>query len=137
MRCSAPARAAMPTICRHRIPKASAPGCDARGAAVPELAASEIDYLNMHATATPETTRWKAVRLPAFFLTGWRAVEPSRSPATPLVRRGPPNWPCAGWPCVPGSCLPHCWDGVADPALPALSLVASGQTFARAAGAFA
>lgn len=95
----------------------------------------EIDYLNMHATATPKTTRWKAVRLPAFFLTV-RAVEPSRSPATPLARRGPPNWPC--WLALrAGQLPPHCWDGVADPALPALSLVASGQTLPAPQGAFA
>ena len=56
--CSASANRAMPTTCRRRIPKVSARGarCRPRSAAA-ALDPGDIDYINLHGTATPSNDR--------------------------------------------------------------------------------
>lgn len=102
------------------------------------LEAGDIDYLNLHGTATRHNDGMESLAVQAIF---------------------PDGVPCSSTKPLTGHCLgaagaleaafcwlslsqhnphgllpPHLWDGVADPQLPALQLVQSGQRF-RAAGA--
>ena len=98
------------------------------------LAASEIDYLNMHATATPKNDEMESRAIARVFPDGVASSGTKPLTGHTLGAAGATELALCWLALRAGQLPPHCWDGVADPALPALSLVASGQTFARAAG---
>ena len=98
------------------------------------LGAEAIDYLNLHGTATPHNDAMES-----------RAVNTLFGPALPCSSTKPLTGHTLGaagaleaaiaWLSLvdnPDGCLPpHWWDGQRDEALPALNLVAPGQTLGR------
>ncbi|MBB5206770.1 beta-ketoacyl-ACP synthase [Chiayiivirga flava] len=120
----------------------SAPDPDATGAiaaiaqalARAGIDASGLDYVNLHATATPLNDAMESRALAA---SGIRAPCSGTKPLTghTLGAAGAIEaaicWATlAGNPH--GALPPHWWDGAADPALPSLHLVAPGERAARA-----
>ena len=99
------------------------------------LQAADIDYLNLHGTATPQNDTMEAHLVNALF-----GPDLPCSSTKPLTGHtlGAAGAVEAGfcWLALsdenPHNHLPpHCWDGMADPALPRLHLVAPGERAAR------
>ena len=95
------------------------------------LAPAEVDYLNLHATATRKNDEMESRAVARVFRDGVAA-----SGTKPLTGH---TLGCAGatelalcWLALrDGRLPPHVWDGEADAELPALALVAAGNRFAR------
>lgn len=98
------------------------------------IAAADVDYVNLHGTATPQNDAMES-----------RAVTATLGAATPVSSTKPLTGHTLGaagaieaglaWISLvdnPRRQLPpHWWDGAADPDLPALAMVAPGDTAAR------
>ena len=95
------------------------------------LSAADVDYLNMHATATPKNDAMESLAISRLFPDGVAV-----SGTKPLTGH---TLGCAGatelglcWLALRGDFLPpHRWDGEADPELPSLDLVTAGRRFGR------
>lgn len=98
------------------------------------LTADDIDYLNLHATATHKNDEMESRAVAAVF-----APELPVSGTKPLTGHllGAAGATEIGF-CVlalqRGLLPPHVWDGVADPALPQLATIQPGQALSRRAG---
>lgn len=100
------------------------------------LGAGEIDYLNLHGTATPQNDAMESLASAAVF--GSDLPVSSTKPMTghALGAAGAVEAALMWVTLVdnPRGVLPaHWWDGVPDPALPALRVVAPGEALGRAA----
>lgn len=98
------------------------------------VAASEVDYLNLHATATPKNDEMESRAIARVFPDGVACSGTKPLTGHTLGAAGATELALCWLALRAGQLPPHRWDGVADPALPALSLVSPGQTFARATG---
>lgn len=99
------------------------------------LAAGDIDYLNLHGTATPQNDAMEALACAALF--GERVPLSSTKPMTGHALGAAGAIEAAlMWLTLAGNPrgrLPaHWWDGAADPALPPLRVVAPGEALGRA-----
>lgn len=118
----------------------SAPDPEGQGAALAigqalqraGLAPVQIDYINLHGTATPQNDAMESKVLHALF--GANVPVSSTKPFTGHTL-GAASAIEAGlcWLAMQddnraGLLPPHLWDGAADPALPALDVVAAGRT---------
>ena len=98
------------------------------------LSAADIDYINLHGTATPQNDAMEAAVVARLFGAGTPAS--STKPLTGHALGAAGGIEAAlCWIALarnPGHRLPpHWWDGVADPALPPLHLVAPGEIAPR------
>lgn len=120
----------------------SAPAPDGRGAhaamnsalARAGLNASDVDYINLHGTATPQNDAMESLALARLF--GDRTPVSSTKPLTGHALGGAGALEAAlAWIALTdnprGELPPHWWDGVPDPALPPLNPVAPGQSLGR------
>ena len=98
------------------------------------VAASEVDYLNLHATATPKNDEMESRATSRVFPDGVASSGTKPLTGHALGAAGATELALCWLALRAGQLPPHRWDGVADPALPALSLVSPGQTFTRATG---
>ena len=106
----------------------------ARALARAGVAAADIDYVNLHGTATEQNDAMESLALERVL--GVDVPVSSTKPLTghALAAAGAIEAAFAWHTLVdnPGGRLPvHWWDGVADPALPALRAVAPGMTLGR------
>ncbi|RXZ36901.1 beta-ketoacyl-[acyl-carrier-protein] synthase family protein [Oxalobacteraceae bacterium CAVE-383] len=99
------------------------------------LRADDIDYINLHGTATPQNDAMESLVVAALF--GERVAASSTKPLTGHAL-GAASAVEAGlcWLAMQddnpqGRLPPHLWDGVPDPALPKLQLAADRQSLGR------
>ena len=95
------------------------------------LRESDVDYLNMHATATPKNDEMESLAISRVFPEGVFASGTKPLTGHALGAAGATEVGLCWLALRDGFLPPHVWDGEADPALPALKLVVSGQRFAR------
>ena len=95
------------------------------------LRESDVDYLNMHATATPKNDEMESLAISRVFPEGVFASGTKPLTGHALGAAGATEAGLCWLALRDGFLPPHVWDGEADPALPALKLVVSGQRFAR------
>ncbi|MBO9538206.1 beta-ketoacyl-[acyl-carrier-protein] synthase family protein [Herbaspirillum sp.] len=122
----------------------SAPDPEGRGATLAigqalrraGLAPSQIDYINLHGTATPQNDAMEAKAIHALFGAG--VPVSSTKPftghtlgAASAIEAGL-CWLAMQDNNATGLLPPHLWDGTADPALPALDTVAVGRALGHA-----
>ncbi len=120
----------------------SAPEPEGRGALTAMRIALEraqlnidaIDYINLHGTATPQNDAMESRAVASLF--GLNTPCSSTKPLTGHTLGGAGAIEAAlAWLALTdnpeGLLPPHWWDGVADPALPAISLVQAGQKLGR------
>jgi 3-oxoacyl-[acyl-carrier-protein] synthase-1 len=119
----------------------SAPDPQGRGAmlamqaalAMARLQPGDIDYINLHGTATPQNDAMESQAVMALF--GAHTPCSSTKPLTGHALGAAGAIEAAiCWQVLKGSdgaLPPHWWDGAADPALPQLALVAPGARAAR------
>jgi len=99
------------------------------------VAASQIDYINMHGTATRQNDAMESGAIAALF--GLEVPVSSTKPFTghtlgaAAAIEAALCWLAMQDDNPQGFLPPHLWDGVADPALPALNLVAPGAALGR------
>jgi 3-oxoacyl-[acyl-carrier-protein] synthase-1 len=93
--------------------------------------AEAIDYLNMHATATPKNDEMESRAISRVFPHGVAASGTKALTGHTLGAAGALELGLCWLALRAGRLPPHIWDGQADPALPALDLVSPGRTFAR------
>lgn len=99
------------------------------------LAPAAVDYLNLHGTATQHNDAMESLAVAQVF--GSRLAASSTKPLTghALAAAGAIE-AALGWITLTGNpqgrLPPHCWDGVADPTLAPLHLVAPGERLGRA-----
>ncbi|HEV7815743.1 MAG TPA: beta-ketoacyl-ACP synthase [Janthinobacterium sp.] len=99
------------------------------------IEAGRVDYINLHGTATPQNDAMEARAIDALF--GGAAAASSTKPFTGHALGAAAAIEAAlCWLAMQddnplGKLPPHLWDGVADPALPALNLVAPGTALGR------
>ena len=99
------------------------------------LAAGDIDYVNLHGTATPLNDAMESAAVAQVL--GHGVATSSTKPLTghALAAAGAIE-AALGWLTLvdnpSGRLPPHWWDGATDPALPALHLVAPGESLGRA-----
>jgi 3-oxoacyl-[acyl-carrier-protein] synthase-1 len=99
------------------------------------LDAADIDYVNMHGTATPQNDAMESRVIEALF--GRETPVSSTKPFTGHTLGAAAAVEAAlCWLAMQddnplGRLPPHLWDGVADPALPALNLVRPGAALGR------
>lgn len=98
------------------------------------LAPSELDYVNLHGTATPQNDAMESHAVHA--LLGGSIPASSTKPLTGHTLGAAGAIEAAlCWLTLTGNAQgrlpPHWWDGVADPSLPPLSLVKPGYTLGR------
>ena len=118
----------------------SAPHPDGRGAqdamlaalADASLAFSDVDYLNLHATATPKNDEMESRAVARVFADGVATSGTKPLTGHTLGTAGATELAFCWLALQAGRLPPHVWDGLADPALPSLDLVTEPRTFARA-----
>ena len=99
------------------------------------LAATSVDYVNMHGTATPQNDAMESRVIEALF--GLETPVSSTKPLTghtlgaAAAIEAALCWLAMRDDNPQGTLPPHLWDGAADPALPALNLVPPGATLGR------
>lgn len=97
--------------------------------------ASQVDYINMHGTATPQNDAMESRVIASLF--GNEVAVSSTKPFTghtlgaAAAVEAALCWLAMQDDNVQGRLPPHLWDGAADPALPALNLVPPGATLGR------
>jgi 3-oxoacyl-[acyl-carrier-protein] synthase-1 len=99
------------------------------------LAASDIDYVNLHGTATDQNDSMESIAVAAVLGEGVAASSTKPLTGHALGAAGAIEAAIAWHTLVdnPQGRLPvHWWDGVPDPALPRLALVAPGTVLGRA-----
>jgi 3-oxoacyl-[acyl-carrier-protein] synthase-1 len=98
------------------------------------LPASEVDYLNLHGTATPKNDEMEALAVSRVFPHGV-ALSSTKPMTGHLLGAAGATEVALCWLALHhGKLPPHLWDGQADAALPLLDLVKPGRTFARTQG---
>ncbi|MBV8657184.1 MAG: beta-ketoacyl-[acyl-carrier-protein] synthase family protein [Burkholderiales bacterium] len=120
----------------------SAPAPDGRGAlasmraalARAGLAPEDIDYINLHGTATPQNDAMESLAVSTLF--GGEVPVSSTKPLTGHTLGGAGALEAAlCWLALTGNengrLPPHWWDGVIDPAIAALRLVEPGERLGR------
>ncbi|MDK2124914.1 beta-ketoacyl-ACP synthase [Parachitinimonas caeni] len=120
----------------------SAPAPDGRGALASMraalqragLQAADIDYINLHGTATPQNDAMESLAVRELF--GTTTPVSSTKPLTGHTLGGAGALEAAlCWLALTdnpeGRLPPHWWDGIADPALPALQVAAAGKALGR------
>lgn len=100
------------------------------------LAPGAVDYLNLHATATPKNDVVEAHAVARVFpdgiaVSGTKALTGHALGAAGALEAAFCHLMLAAG---DGRIAPHVWDGDADPELPALDIVTPGRRFARSAG---
>jgi len=98
------------------------------------LAAGNVDYLNMHATATPKNDEMESRAIGRVFASGIAASGTKPLTGHTLGTAGATELAFCWLALRDGRLPPHVWDGEADPALPRLDLVAVRRRFGRDAG---
>jgi 3-oxoacyl-[acyl-carrier-protein] synthase-1 len=98
------------------------------------LGAQAVDYLNLHATATPKNDEMESRAVARVFPAGVAASGTKPMTGHTLGAAGAIELAFCWLALRDGRLPPHVWDGEADAALPQLELVKSGQRFARQAG---
>jgi 3-oxoacyl-[acyl-carrier-protein] synthase-1 len=96
--------------------------------------AEEIDYLNLHATATKQNDAMESLAVSRVFPDGVAASGTKAMTGHTLGAAGATELAFCWLALGDGRLPPHVWDGEADPALPRLDLVAKGRRFARDSG---
>ena len=99
------------------------------------LLAGDIDYLNLHATATPKNDEMESRAVSSVF-SGVLPDGIATSGTKPLTGHtlgaaGATELAFCWLALRDGQLPPHVWDGEADPALPLLDLVKAGRHFSR------
>jgi 3-oxoacyl-[acyl-carrier-protein] synthase-1 len=97
------------------------------------LAAEAVDYLNLHATATPKNDEMESRAVARVFAGGVPASGTKPMTGHTLGAAGAIELAFCWLALRDGRLPPHVWDGEADPALPRLDLVARERRFARPA----
>lgn len=98
------------------------------------LTAGDVDYLNLHATATPKNDEMESRAVARVFPAGMACSGSKPLTGHTLGAAGATELAFC-WLALRDSRLPpHIWDGQADPELPRLDLVADERRFARNAG---
>jgi len=95
------------------------------------LPVEALDYVNLHATATPKNDEMES-RAIARFLTSGVPVSGTKAMTGHLLGAAGATELAFCWLALQGHerrLPPHVWDGKADPALPALRFVAPGEAF--------
>ncbi len=98
------------------------------------LAEGSVDYLNLHATATPKNDEMESRALSRVFPAGVAASGTKPLTGHALGAAGATELGLCWLALRDGFLPPHVWDGEADPALPRLELVTHGQGFGRNSG---
>ncbi len=98
------------------------------------LVAQAVDYLNLHATATPKNDEMESRAVARVFPAGVAASGTKPMTGHTLGAAGAIELAFCWLSLRDGKLPPHVWDGEPDPALPQLDLVARGRRFARPAG---
>lgn len=95
------------------------------------LAAGDVDYLNLHATATPKNDEMESRAIDRVFPGGVPAGGTKPLTGHLLGTAGAMELAFCWLALREGRLPPHVWDGEADPALPRLNLVGQGRRFER------
>lgn len=95
------------------------------------LSAGDVDYLNMHATATPKNDEMESRAISRVFPEGIPASGTKPLTGHTLGAAGALELGLCWLALRSGRLPPHVWDGEADPALPTLRLVGTRQEFSR------
>lgn len=95
------------------------------------ISAQQLDYINLHGTATPLNDAMESHALAELGLTGTPASSSKSMTGHTLGAAGAVEaalcWLTLSDYNSQHHLIPHCWDGQADPALSALQLVTAGQ----------
>jgi 3-oxoacyl-[acyl-carrier-protein] synthase I len=92
-----------------------------------QLQASQIDYLNLHGTATEHNDRMESRAVAAVFADGVPCSSSKSMTGHTLAAAGAIEAAFCWLSLLDGRMPPHVWDGVADAELPALSFVAADR----------
>lgn len=95
------------------------------------LTAGDVDYLNMHATATPKNDEMESRAIDRTFPGGVAASGTKPLTGHMLGTAGATELAFCWLALRDGRLPPHVWDGEADPELPQLDLVGAGRGFVR------
>ncbi len=98
---------------------------------LPEIS---IDYLNLHATATPKNDEMESRAVARVFPDGIASSGTKPLTGHTLGAAGATELAFCWLALRDGRLPPHIWDGEADAGLPRLNLVSAGQRFVRNAG---
>jgi 3-oxoacyl-[acyl-carrier-protein] synthase-1 len=98
------------------------------------LKASDIDYLNLHGTATPKNDEMEALAVGRVFPDGVPVSSTKPMTGHLLGAAGASEVALCWLALKDGRLPPHCWDGAYDEAIPKLPLVKLGQRFTRDQG---
>ena len=98
------------------------------------LAAGDVDYLNMHATATPKNDEMESRAISRVFPHGIAASGTKPLTGHLLGTAGATELAFCWLALRAGRLPPHVWDGEADPALPRLALAEKNRRFGRESG---
>lgn len=98
------------------------------------LNAADIDYLNLHATATPRNDEMESRAVARVFVDGVPCSGTKPMTGHTLGAAGATELALCWLALQAGTLPPHLWDGEADPLLPQLNLAGSEQGFVRTAG---
>jgi len=93
--------------------------------------ASEVDYLNLHATATIKNDEMESRAVARVFPDGVATSGTKPLTGHTLGSAGATELAFCWLALTAGKMPPHVWDGAADPELPRLDLVAGDRPFAR------
>lgn len=97
------------------------------------LDAGDVDYLNLHATATPKNDEMESRAVARVFPAGVAASGSKPLTGHTLGAAGATELAFCWLALRDGRLPPHIWDGEADAALPQLELVADERRFVRSA----
>src|SRR3954464_1859462 len=98
------------------------------------LAARDIDYVNLHATATPKNDEMESLALSRVFADGVPCSGTKPLTGHTLGAAGATGAAFCLLSLEDGRLPPHVWDGEADPALPRLRVARAGERFAHGSG---
>jgi 3-oxoacyl-[acyl-carrier-protein] synthase-1 len=98
------------------------------------LGADDVDYLNLHATATPKNDEMESRAVTRVFPSGIATSGTKPMTGHTLGAAGALELAFCWLALADGRLPPHVWDGAADPALPLLAFAKPGQCFARSSG---
>ncbi|TXG93232.1 MAG: beta-ketoacyl-[acyl-carrier-protein] synthase family protein [Rhodocyclaceae bacterium] len=95
---------------------------------------NDVDYLNLHGTATPKNDEMESLAVARVFPEGVPASSTKPMTGHLLGAAGASEVALCWLALQDGRLPPHCWDRKYDEALPRLSLVELGQRFGRGSG---
>lgn len=98
------------------------------------MAANEIDYLNLHATATPKNDEMESRAVARVFPQGIPCSGTKPLTGHTLGAAGATELAFCWLALRHGQMPPHRWDGENDPSLPTLDLVSGERAFTRTSG---